>query len=133
MWLPTIDSDDTALGVALKYAAAGWRVVPAARGSHDTNSIVEDAETSATRDPHQITEWFAGTNHTVMAVCDVGETYFLPEAMVNKSLSRRRLRSARGRVLGPLCRADTPLCRLHRQGRNMTSPRRPRRHHRQPV
>ena len=80
MWLPTIDPGDTALDVALKYAAAGWRVVPAERGSHD-NSIVKDATTNATRDPHQITEWFAGTNHTVITVCDVDETYFLPEAM----------------------------------------------------
>jgi hypothetical protein len=42
MWLPTIDSGDTALDVALKYAAAGWRVVPAERGSNDTNSIVKE-------------------------------------------------------------------------------------------
>jgi len=81
MWLPTIDRGDTALDVALKYAAAGWRVVPAERGSQDTNSIVEDATTSATRDHQQITEWFAGTNHTVVTVCDVGETYFVPEMM----------------------------------------------------
>ena len=41
---------------------------------------VKDATTNATRDPDQIIEWFAGTNHTVITVCDVGETYFLPEA-----------------------------------------------------
>ena len=78
MWLPTIDPGDTVLDVALQYAAAGWRVVPAKRGSHD-NSIVKDAMTNATRDPDQIIKWFAGTNHTVITVCDVGETYFLPE------------------------------------------------------
>ncbi len=80
IWLPTIDPGETALDVALKYAAAGWRVAPGERGSR-TNSIVENTTTSATRDPHQITEWFAGTNHTIVAVCDVDETYFALEMM----------------------------------------------------
>ena len=75
----TADADGEQRAMA-EITAAGWRVVPAKRGSHD-NSIVKDAMTNATRDPHQITEWFAGTNHTVITVCDVGETYFLPEAM----------------------------------------------------
>lgn len=75
IWVPMIGPGDSALDVALKYAEAGWRVVPTEREPRDHKLIVKDAVTNASRDPHQLAEWFLGNDFAIVAVCDVGETY----------------------------------------------------------
>lgn len=75
IWIPIVDAGDSALDVALKYAEAGWRVVPTERDSPNENSVVNDAMKNASRDPQQIAEWFLGNDFAIIAVCDVAETY----------------------------------------------------------
>jgi hypothetical protein len=75
IWIPALEPNDNAMDVALKYAEAGWRVVPAERDAHDHNSTVKDAVTNASRDPHRIAQWFLGNDFAIIAVCDVAETY----------------------------------------------------------
>jgi Bifunctional DNA primase/polymerase, N-terminal len=68
--IPVITPDDTALGAALKYAGAGWYVLPVRRGTINPGSVVGTAwAMKSSRDPKQIVAWMAGTDHGVALHC----------------------------------------------------------------
>jgi hypothetical protein len=68
--VPEITDDDDMLSAALKYADAGWYVLPARRGSKHPGSIVgEHWQDKSSRDPKQLAAWFAGTTHGIALHC----------------------------------------------------------------
>lgn len=63
--IPHLDTDDT-LTAALAYANAGWYILPTKHGTKDPGSIVgKNWPAQSSRDPKQITAWYAGTNHGI--------------------------------------------------------------------
>jgi hypothetical protein len=68
--IPQLDPDTDTLTAALAYAAAGFYVLPAKRGTKDPGSIVSKGwHHKSSRDPKQITAWFAGTDHDIALHC----------------------------------------------------------------
>jgi hypothetical protein len=68
--VPDIAPDHDNLTAALRYAKAGWYVLPARRGTKDPGSIVgKKWQAKSSRDPKQITAWFAGTDHDIALHC----------------------------------------------------------------
>jgi hypothetical protein len=54
------------LGAALAYAAAGWYILPVKAGTKDPGSIVgKNWPAKSSRDPKQISAWYAGTDHGI--------------------------------------------------------------------
>jgi hypothetical protein len=88
--IPEISPDSDALTAALAYAAAGWYVVPVKRGTKHPGSILGNGwHSRSTRDPKQITAWFAGTDHGIAlhvgrsgaVVFDVDDVDALPDVL----------------------------------------------------
>jgi len=68
--IPRIAPDDDNLTAALKYADAGWYLLPVKRGSKKPGSVVGDQwQSKSSRDPKVITAWFAGTDHGIALHC----------------------------------------------------------------
>ena len=72
--VPNIAPDDDNLTAALKWAEAGWYVLPVKRGTKNPGSIVcpkgeKRWQDKPSRDPKQITAWFAGTGHGIALHC----------------------------------------------------------------
>lgn len=88
--IPTIEPGASALEVALRYAEAGWDLVPVRNGTGDPNSVVSDGLKKATRDPQQLTAWFAGKNYDVLAVDEVDKTYYVPEMCKQRTRPKER-------------------------------------------
>ena len=64
--VPGIGPDDDTFTAALKYAAAGWYVVPVKRGTKHPGSVVGSKwQAQSSRDPQQIAAWWAGTSHGI--------------------------------------------------------------------
>lgn len=91
LFVPVIATDTDALTAALAYAAAGWYVGPARRGSKHPGSVLGNHwQTLTSRDPKVITAWFAGTDCGVYLHCgrsgavvfDVDNPAEVPSALV---------------------------------------------------
>jgi putative DNA primase/helicase len=68
--VPRIEPDDDNLTAALKYAEAGWYLLPVKRGSKKPGSIVGDHwQSKSSRDRKVIAAWFAGTDHGIALHC----------------------------------------------------------------
>src|SRR5689334_2877535 len=68
--VPAVTPDDDTLTAALKYAAAGWYCIPVRRGAKHPGSILGKAwHHQSSRDPDQITAWFAGTDCGIALHC----------------------------------------------------------------
>lgn len=66
LFIPDITDDDDTITAALKYAAAGWYVLPVSRATKHAGSILGKGWPSQTsRDPDQIVAWFAGTSDSL--------------------------------------------------------------------
>lgn len=66
LFVPEITPDDDALSAALKYAAAGWYVVPIRRGTKNPGSVFgANWHTKSIRDTESIVAEWAGTDHGV--------------------------------------------------------------------
>jgi Bifunctional DNA primase/polymerase, N-terminal len=64
--IPDIGDDTDTLTAALAYAKAGWYILPTKAGTKDPGSIVGKGwPAKSSRDPKQITAWFAGTDHGI--------------------------------------------------------------------
>ncbi|WP_343709724.1 bifunctional DNA primase/polymerase [Mycobacterium sp.] len=68
--VPDIAADDDNLTAALAYAKAGWYILPVKSGTKDPGSIVGKGwPAKSSRDPKQLTAWFAGTNYGIALHC----------------------------------------------------------------
>ena len=68
--IPEIDPDNDTLTAALKYAEASWYVLPVKRGTKHPGTVVGDHwQDKSSRDPKQITAWFAGTDYGIALHC----------------------------------------------------------------
>lgn len=64
--IPENLNDADNLTAALAYATAGWYILPTQAGTKDPGSIVGKGwPAKSSRDPKQITAWFAGTDHGI--------------------------------------------------------------------
>jgi Bifunctional DNA primase/polymerase, N-terminal len=64
--VPALADDVDTLTAALKYAAAGWYVLPVRDGTKDAGSVVGKRwQDKSSREPEQIVAWFAGTDHGI--------------------------------------------------------------------
>lgn len=89
--VPDVTPDDDTLGAALKYAAAGWYVVPVSpRDRKNPGSVVGKGwQHQSSRDTEQIVAWFAGTDYLLAlhvgrsgaVVFDVDHVDGLPEML----------------------------------------------------
>ena len=63
--VPALPDADT-LTAALAYAEAGWYLIPVHKGTKNPGSVVgNDWQHRSSRDPKQITAWYAGTDHGI--------------------------------------------------------------------
>jgi Bifunctional DNA primase/polymerase, N-terminal len=70
--IPELDDDVDMLTAALAYAECGWYIVPALRGTKNPGSTFPKGTNwcaKSSRDPKQITAWFAGTDHDIALHC----------------------------------------------------------------
>lgn len=68
--IPDINDDDDTLTAALAYAANGWYILPVRLDTKHPGSIVgRNWPQLSSRDPKQITAWFAGTDHGIALHC----------------------------------------------------------------
>jgi hypothetical protein len=68
--VPQLGDDVDTLTAVLLYAGAGWYVLPVLRGTKKPGSIVGQCwQDKSSRDPKQITAWFAGTDHGIALHC----------------------------------------------------------------
>jgi hypothetical protein len=95
--VPAIDAEEDTLGAALEYAAHGWYILPAKRGTKHPGSVVgTNWPAKSSRDARQLAAWFAGTDHLIALHCgrsgavafDVDRPDQLPEVL------RRHLHAA---------------------------------------
>lgn len=64
--IPDITEDDDTIAAALKYAAAGWYVLPVSRASKHAGSVLGKGwPGKSSRDPDQIVAWFAGSSDSL--------------------------------------------------------------------
>lgn len=64
--IPEITEDDDTISAALKYAAAGWYVLPVSRASKHAGSVLGKGwPAKSSRDADQIVTWFAGTSDSL--------------------------------------------------------------------
>jgi hypothetical protein len=106
--VPEISADTDVLTAALAYAEAGWYVLPVRLGTKDPGSVVGKRwQDKSSREPKQITAWFAGTTHDVALHCgrsgaivfDVDNPTKLPE-LLRRHLDRAPFQSTRPDVPG---------------------------------
>jgi hypothetical protein len=68
--IPDIGDDDDNLTAALKYAQAGWYILPVKPGTKHPGSIVGDKWPSmSSQDPKVIAGWYAGTDNGIALHC----------------------------------------------------------------
>lgn len=64
--IPEITEDTDAISAGLKYAAAGWYVLPVSRATKHAGSVLGKGWPEKTsRDPEEIVSWFAGTDYSL--------------------------------------------------------------------
>lgn len=64
--IPDITEDDDTISAALKYAAAGWYVLPVSRATKHAGSVLGKGWPAKTsRDPDQIVAWFAACSDSL--------------------------------------------------------------------
>jgi hypothetical protein len=64
--IPTVTEDDDAIAAGLKYAAAGFYVLPVSRASKHAGSVLGKGwPAKSSRDPEEIVSWFAGTDDSL--------------------------------------------------------------------
>jgi hypothetical protein len=64
--IPAIGDDDDAIAAGLKYAAAGFYVLPVSRASKHAGSVLGKGwPAKSSRDPEEIVSWFAGTDDSL--------------------------------------------------------------------
>lgn len=64
--IPAISEDDDTIAAALKYAAAGWYVLPVSRASKHAGSVLGKGwPAKSSRDPEEIVSWFAGSDNSL--------------------------------------------------------------------
>jgi len=64
--IPEVTGEDDTISAALKYAAAGFYVLPVSRASKHAGSVVGKGWPSkSSRDPEQIVAWFAGSSDSL--------------------------------------------------------------------
>lgn len=92
--IPDIDAatqESGTLGAALAYTQAGWYILPTKTGTKDPGSIVGKGwPAKSSRDPKQISAWFAGTNHGIAlhagrsgaVIIDVDEPQNVPDEIL---------------------------------------------------
>lgn len=106
--IPVIGDDTDTLTAALLYIACGWYVLPVKRGTKKPGSVVGDNwQAKSSRDPKQITAWFAGTDHDIALHCgrsgavvfDVDDPGKLPDVL-RKHLHAAPYQSTRPDVPG---------------------------------
>lgn len=109
--VPEVEPDDDPLSAALRYAEAGWFVLPVRRGTKHPGSVLgADWQTQSTRDPQQIAAWWAGADHGIaLHVGRSGAVAFdgdhpellggtvLLQAIVEQQPPQQRTRPAEGR------------------------------------
>jgi hypothetical protein len=105
--IPEITDTDK-LTAAMAYAACLWYILPVKRGTKDPGSVVGKSwHTKSSRDPKQITAWFAGADHDIALHCgrsgavvfDVDDPDRLPDAL-RKHLDTAPYQSTRSDVPG---------------------------------
>ncbi len=68
--IPAITTDDSTIEAALKYASAGWYVLPVRRGTKNPGSVVGRGwQQKSTRERQQIAAWLAGSDHGIALHC----------------------------------------------------------------
>jgi hypothetical protein len=68
--IPVLADGVDMLTAALRYAAAGWYVLPVLLGTKHPGSVVgNDWHDQSSRDPQQIVAWFAATSHEIVLHC----------------------------------------------------------------
>jgi Bifunctional DNA primase/polymerase, N-terminal len=67
LYVPELDADDDTIAAALRYAAAGWYVLPIRRNArkHPGSVVGKLWQDQSSRDPEVIAAWFAGTDHGI--------------------------------------------------------------------
>jgi Bifunctional DNA primase/polymerase, N-terminal len=67
LYVPGLDPDDDTIAAALKYAVAGWYVLPIRRNArkHPGSVVGSKWQDKSTREPEMIAAWFAGTDHGI--------------------------------------------------------------------
>lgn len=126
--IPAFNPDVDVLTAALAYAAAGWYIGPATKGSKHPGTLLGDNWHSKTsRDPEVIVSWFAGTNHGVFlhagrsgaVVADIDNPDKLPAVLAEA------IATARPHSSPPVStnHAGVTPCSPYRQvGRSATAP-----------
>jgi hypothetical protein len=87
--IPGTVGDTDTLTAALAYADAGWYVLPVRTGKHPGSVVGNGWQRKSSRDPKQITAWFAATDYGIAlhcgrsgaAVFDVDDPDRLPEIL----------------------------------------------------
>jgi replicative DNA helicase len=89
--VPDIGPDDNNLAAALKYADAGWHLLPVQVGSKHPGSVVGKRwQAKSSRDAKRIAAWFVGTDYGIALHCgrsgavafDVDHGEYLPDVLV---------------------------------------------------
>lgn len=89
--IPPLGPEIDMIGAAIQYANAGWYVGPARAGTKHPGSVLGKGwHHKTTRDPQQIADWFAGTDHGLFlhvgrsgaVVFDVDNPSRLPEVLL---------------------------------------------------
>lgn len=89
--IPDDINDADNLTAALAYTNAGWYILPVQAGTKDPGSIVGKGwPAKSSRDPKQITAWFAGTDHGIAlhagrsgaVILDVDEPNDVPDEVL---------------------------------------------------
>lgn len=64
--IPAITEEDDTIAAALKYAGAGWYVLPVSRASKHAGSVLGKGwPAKSSRDPEEIVSWFAGSDDSL--------------------------------------------------------------------
>jgi hypothetical protein len=107
LYVPDIDPEADALSAALAYAEAGWYLLPVDPNTKHPGSVVgKHWHHQSSRDPKQITAWFAGTGHSIALHC--GRSGVVAFDVDNPAKLPAKLRKAIDGAPYQSTRPDTP-------------------------